>query len=149
MPLIRTKKMCSLKRHIILLQYTPCNKNYFIQIFAVPFPPPADVKLVEETHTYLRFNWSLSSSNCPSVYYQIVASNCGHCPNTTVNNTVTCTGNYTATHRMSNRQCSFALQIVVCDDVIGDTSIAVTTSFAGILIIDKHIIYVHIIRYTI
>ena len=94
----------------------------------MPFPPPSDVNLIEETRTHLRFNWSRSqnSLNCPSIFYQIVASNCGQCPDTTTNTTVTCFGNYT--QLMSSRQCSFAVQAVVCDNIIGDVSIAVTVT---------------------
>ena len=37
---------------------------------------------------------------------------------------VTCNGNYS--QHISDHQCSFAVQTVVCDDLVGDVSIAVT-----------------------
>ena len=62
-----------------------------------------------------------------------MASNCGDCPSTTRSNMVTCNGNYS--QHMSDHQCSFAVQTVVCDDLVGDVndSIAtVTVSITGI-----------------
>ena len=49
-----------------------------------------------------------------------MASNCGQCPHTTTNNVVTCSGNYVYTQLLHDRQCSFAVQAVVCDDIVGD-----------------------------
>ena len=91
---------------------------------AVPFPPPTDIQLVEANHTHLSFNWSPVSLSCPSIQYHIVACNCGECPVTTRSNMVTCNGNYS--QQTSDHQCSFAVQTVVCDDLVGDVSIAVT-----------------------
>ena len=55
-----------------------------------------------------------------------MAVNCGDCPNTTTSNRVICSGNYT-----DNRQCSFAVQTVVCGDIIGDVSTVVNATKIG------------------
>ena len=90
-----------------------------------PFPPPTDVQLVEANHTHLSFNWSLVLLNCPSIFYHIVASNCGQCPDTTTSNKVICTGNYA----MISHQCSFAVQASACNDsTVGDISTAVNVT---------------------
>ena len=70
--------------------------------------------------------------NCPRIYYSIMASNCGECPEITTNNKVTCTGNYI--QLLNNHQCSFAVQTIVCDEIIGDvsTAINVTNQILGI-----------------
>ena len=53
-----------------------------------------------------------------------MASNCGECPSTTTTNTVTCSGYNT--QLISDHPCSFAVQTVVCGDLVGYVSIAVT-----------------------
>ena len=58
-----------------------------------------------------------------------MASNCGQCPHTTTNNVVTCNGNYT--HLLNDWQCSFAVQTVVCDDIVGDISMAGAVNMTG------------------
>ena len=39
----------------------------------------------------LTFSWSMASSDCPAIHYNILASNCGSCPTTTNHTNVTCT----------------------------------------------------------
>ena len=86
-------------------------------------PPPIRVNFVEESPNHIRFNWSHVLFICPLLHYRIVASNCGQCPNTTVNTTVTCRGNNT---KLSNSApCSFAVQTVACGETAGDVSMAV------------------------
>ena len=85
-----------------------------------PFPPPTDVELVGNNVSHLTFSWNEVASNCPSIQYQIVASNCGACPNTTLINEATCTGSYT--QLLTSQQCSFAVVTVVCDNITGDVS---------------------------
>ena len=104
----------------INIQYSSC-------VCTEPFPPPADVQLVEENNTHLGFSWSQVSLNCPSVQYHIVASNCGECPDTTTTYEVICTGNYT--QLINNRQCLFAVQAGVCNDsIVGDVSTPVNVA---------------------
>ena len=88
---------------------------------------------MEENNTHLSFIWSQVPLNCPSIQYKIIVTeNCGECPNTTTSNKVTCTRNYT--QLTNNHQCSFAVQTVVCDDIIGDFSsvVNVTMTASGI-----------------
>ena len=53
-----------------------------------------------------------------------MASNCEECPSIATTNTVTCRGNYTQPTR--DHPCSLAVQIVVCGELVGYVSIAVT-----------------------
>ena len=88
---------------------------------------------MEENNTHFSFNWSQVPLNCPSIQYKIIVTeNCGECPNMTTmaSNKVTCTRNYT--QLTNNHQCSFAVQTVVCDDIIGDVSSAVNLMITGI-----------------
>ena len=63
----------------------------------------------------LIFSWSLVAPNCPSIHYNILASNCGSCPTTTHNNTVVCTDVPTDRDKI----CTFALQTVICGNIAG------------------------------
>ena len=51
---------------------------------------------------------------CPVLHYDILASNCGSCPTTTTNTTVTCTDVPT-----DGSVCTFAVQTVVCGNIYG------------------------------
>ena len=95
---------------------------------AVPYPPPNDVYLVEANSSQLIFQWSEIPVSCPAIQYRIIASNCGQCPNTTHNTTVTCTGTFPLLH---DTQCLFALQTIVCDDIVGNVSMAVSVTMRG------------------
>ena len=63
------------------------------------------------------FSWSPVAPDCPTVHYNILASNCGSCPTTTNHTTVTCTGVPT-----DGNTCTFAIQTVVCGNATGDSS---------------------------
>ena len=105
----------------------------YASLYIEPFPPPTDIELVESNDTHLRLSWKKVSSNCSSIRYQIVASNCGECPHTTLTNEATCIGNYTQLR--NNQQCSFAVKTVVCDDIAGAASSSVyVPPIEGILI---------------
>ena len=59
-----------------------------------------------------------------------MASNCGQCPNTTVNTTATCRRNNT---KLTNSApCSFAVQSEACGDTAGDVSMAVNVIWRDI-----------------
>ena len=66
----------------------------------------------------ITFNWRSLVPECPTLEYIIVASNCGKCPTLTDNNTVTCTD----VPNSGNVLCTFAIQTVVCGDIIGKLS---------------------------
>ena len=73
----------------------------------------------------LTARWSPVALTCPSLYYNILSSNCGSCPTTTTNTTVTCTDVPT-----NGSTCTFAVQTVVCGDIVGNTSTLVSVSFS-------------------
>ena len=64
-----------------------------------------------------------------------MASNCGKCPTATPHHAVTCSGNYT--WHMNDQKCVFAIQTVVCDNIIGPavniSIILVNTTVSGMV----------------
>ena len=83
----------------------------------VPFPPPTDVYIVDLSLRQVVFKWSSVSSTCHHIRYNIISNNCGHCPDITTHTTATCTGILA-----SGQQCTVALQTIVCNNLIGNTS---------------------------
>ena len=67
-------------------------------------------------------------SLCPAIHYNILASNCGSCPTTINDTTVTCTDVPTT----GSTSCNFAIQTVVCGNNTGNISdpIIVNTSIS-------------------
>ena len=56
-------------------------------------------------------------SDCSSLHYNILSSNCGSCPTTTTNTTVTCTDVPT-----DGGVCTFSVKTVVCGNIFGNLS---------------------------
>ena len=73
----------------------------------------------------LTARWSSVAANCPSLHYNILATNCGSCPTTTTNTTVTCTDVPT-----NGSMCTFAVQTVVCGDIVGNMSTQFSVSLS-------------------
>ena len=90
--------------------------HVFIQS-TVPFPPPTDAYVVDLSLRQVVFKWSSVSSTCHQIRYNIISNNCGQCPDITTHTTATCTGIPT-----NDQQCTFALQTIVCNNLIGNTS---------------------------
>ena len=65
----------------------------------------------------ITFTWSPVAPTCPSLHYNILSTNCGSCPTTTTNTTVTCTDVPT-----DGSLCTFAVQTFVCGNVDGNFS---------------------------
>ena len=65
----------------------------------------------------LTFNLYSAAPDCPSLHYNILASNCGSCPTTTNHTNVTCTDVPT-----DGSECIFAVQTVVCGNISGNFS---------------------------
>ena len=65
-------------------------------------------------------------SQCPYIQYVITAINCGMCPNTTTNTTITCTLADTSTP--ANHTCMFAVQTELCGYILGERSEYVTVN---------------------
>ena len=63
----------------------------------------------------ISFSWSpvTAAANCPAIYYNILASNCGSCPTTTNHTNVTCTGVPT-----DSVVCKFAVQPIICNSIM-------------------------------
>ena len=80
------------------------------------FPPPKDfIATMDLSLREITFKWSKSPAapDCPSLHYNILASNCGSCPTTTTNTTVTCTDVPT-----NGSMCTFSIESVVCGKVV-------------------------------
>ena len=71
--------------------------------------------------------WSHSLSDCPSIHYTILSSNCGSCPTTTTNTTITCTD-----VPSNGGVCTFAVQTVVCENITGSYSNNTTIALSAI-----------------
>ena len=87
--------------------------------FIGPFPASYNL-FINETNLDLRtitWIWSPVAPDCPAVYYNILASNCGSCPTTTNHTTVTCTD-----IPIYDSMCSFAVQTVVCGNITANPS---------------------------
>ena len=65
------------------------------------------------------------TSDCLTLHYNILATNCGSCPTTTTNTTVTCTDVPT-----DGSMCTFAVQTVVCGDIVGNMSTPFSVSLS-------------------
>ena len=72
-----------------------------------PFSPPSNIHISKADFfsRALTFKWSPATSDCSSNNYTILSSNCGSCPTTTTNTTVTCTDVYS-----DGGVCTFAVQ---------------------------------------
>ena len=109
-------------------QVTVANNNYYASlpfcvcmhiINAGPFPPPDEVSLalVNFGSKEISFSWSPVTPHCPSIHYNIHASNCGSCPTTTNHTNVTCTDVPT-----DDSMCSFAIDTTICGNITGNQS---------------------------
>ena len=78
--------------------------------------PPNDLRIshIDIGLIQLTFSWGPVAPDCPVVSYNILASNCGSCPTTTNHTTATCTDVPT-----DAKECTFAVQIVVCGNITG------------------------------
>ena len=86
-------------------------------MYVDPYPPPSNVHLVNINSTHVTLHWNPVSSNCNAIQYRIISSNCGLYPNATNSSSVTCTGPFT-----DDQLCTFTVQTVVCDNVVGNES---------------------------
>ena len=80
---------------------------------------------VDSSEMSISFDWSHSCAATNSDNYNILASNCGSCPTTTNHTNVTCTD----VVPISGRQCTFAVQTVVCGNVTGNASDPISILF--------------------
>ena len=95
-----------------------------------PYPPPVDVSVRNIMPDQITFGWAQPSyMPCAALHYHISSSNCGRCPNnvTHTSHDVTCTDVV-----MDGSVCSFAVQAVVCDTIIGNVSIPAFVLLKGV-----------------
>ena len=91
-----------------------------------PFSSPNDVRLVDVQPGQMTFNWTSVDTECKSLAYKIISSNCGRCPATTHNTTVTCIDVVA-----SGQVCTFIVQTEVCGNLTGNFSNAVSVTLKG------------------
>ena len=83
-----------------------------------PLPPPSDISWARISTEEIVFSWSPVVSNCSSIHYNVLDSNCGVCPNSTLDTNITCT-NVSMNHLSI---CMLAVQTVVCGNISGEWS---------------------------
>ena len=91
------------------------------QLLLAPYAPPNDIHVETVDADQVKFVWSEVTSQCPCIRYIISADNCGLCPNSTVDTTVTCT-NISSSVNVLNSICLFALQTETCGSILGEKS---------------------------
>ena len=87
-------------------------------ILFMPIAPPRNINLMYANKHKLVFTWESSCLGCPAVQYIINASNCGECPATTAENTLTCNVSLTATLQT----CTLTIKSLVLENYIGSAS---------------------------
>ena len=95
---------------------------------AAPLPPPTGISLVNIDQDTLTFNWNSVISNCPINYRTLFE--CGTCDSSTQATTVTCSGLQLST---DERNCTFNVQTVVCNNIAGNQNSLIVT-LKGIII---------------
>ena len=111
-----------------------------ICLLIVPLPTPSNIKLAYNKGR-LMLTWLPEPVflSCPAVHYNINATNCGKCPDTTTSNNVTCIIDNTITLPQT---CTLTLQSVVCGNVLGTYSEPVTVIMKGLsLLVLMHATY--------
>ena len=106
-------------------------------LVADPFQPPENVQLTRVTRKQLTFSWNAVVSSCPAISYAINSTGCGICPNSSTLNTTNCVDYNTTTEQ----SCTFAVQTVVCGDVISLVSNSIQLILRGIMIELSHTEY--------
>ena len=97
-------------------------------------PPPNNVHLAQVSKNTLTFQWG-EPGVCPLSYtigYEVNAMNCGVCPNTTLNTSITCNVSRVFTSNTSI-SCTLAIETTVCGSNVGNKSDTLTAILKGIL----------------
>ena len=85
--------------------------------------------LINISRGLLKFTWTLVSHNCSNIYYNIIAAHCGDGPETTTSSSVTCTN--VSTTGLPIILCTFAVQTVVCNNILGKSSEPIAVPLRG------------------
>lgn len=109
-----------------MLSYTYC-------LYIDPPPPPTDFQLVDVTPGRLTFNWSRVDSNCSTLQYNMIVSNCGVCACTTPvrDNFVICSIDLTSASLSGNGPSRFSVQSVICNNITGSISMLINATLRG------------------
>ena len=94
-------------------------------------PPPDNVHLDEVDLHRLNFHWDPVPSVCSAIKYKITATNCGVCPNATLNTSVTCAINDQMKMNGINNSCILSVRSIACEGIVGDSSNIVTATLRG------------------
>ena len=94
-----------------------------------PFPPPSGlhVETIDHESNQVVFTWNKLTARCSSIQYVITAMNCGVCPNTTTDTSITCIS-YNVSAQM-NGTCMIAVQTKICRHLLGERSEYVTVNY--------------------
>lgn len=120
----------------------PC--MFIFIIIPAPYAPPSGVHVEKVEMDQLIFTWNevVPLSQCPYIRYVITATNCGVCPNTTTNTTITCSSFSVSVHE--NTLCMLTVQTDVCGSLLGEKSdhaiVNITGELLCMLIFVLHII---------
>ena len=92
-----------------------------------PFPPPSGlhVETIDHESNQVVFAWNKLTARCSSIQYVITSINCGVCPNTTTNTSITCIQYSVST----NGTCMIAVQTKICGHLLGERSEYVTVNY--------------------
>ena len=98
-------------------------------MFAESYPPPDNIYLVSYSvnpNSALMFAWDPILSNCSTLNYTIISTNCGHCLLPASNTSTVCTN-----VPLSRHPCSFAVRTDVCGRIAGRESEPILIHFQG------------------
>ena len=95
-----------------------------LMITETPNPSPSNVHVESNDSHQITFALDEETVQCSSLQYIITAINCGVCPNTTADKSVTC--DTQSQHNNINNVCLFAVQIEICGHLWGSRSEYVT-----------------------
>ena len=97
-------------------------------------PPPDNTHLAQiSTKNALTFQWDPIQSICSdTIGYKVNAMNCGVCPNTTLNPSVTCVVS-SAFNGNKSVTCALSVETTVCGTNTGNTSNTVAAILRGML----------------
>ena len=89
-----------------------------LMITETPHLSPSNVHVDSNDSHQITFAWDEMTVQCSSLQYIITAINCGVCPNTTADKSVTCD----TQSQHTNNVCLFAVQTEICGHLWGNRS---------------------------
>lgn len=110
---------------------TLCLTFLFIKFLSCvePYLPPSGVHLKAVESNQLVFAWNKVATLCSSIRYITTAINCGVCPKSTTNTSITCVINNVSAYTSS--MCMFSVRTEICGHILGERSEYVIANLAG------------------